>query len=124
MKKLNVHVLKTEIEYFENVVSGKKRFEVRENDRNFKPGDIGVLWSNHVPFNAEFLANSELSPIVFIFEIGFVLDEKSGFCKEGFVTFSILESNLAEMMRITLCKHLMNFDYTQNNMFNFSHLKK
>lgn len=123
MKKQTVHVLKTDIEFFEHVVNGNKRFEVRFNDRNFKAGDIGVLWSNHIPFNAKALLDKNLSPIVYIFEIGYILEEPHGFSKEGFVTFSIIESKLSEMMRVTLCKHLMNFDFSENNMFEFSHLK-
>ena len=34
------HELKILPEYFEAVVSGNKRFEIRKNDRNYKKGDI------------------------------------------------------------------------------------
>lgn len=123
MEKQTVHVLKTDIEFFEHVVNGSKRFEVRLNDRNFKTGDIGVLWSNHIPFDDGILLEKNLSPIVYIFEIGYILNQAHRFTKEGYVTFSILESNLSEIVRITLCKHLMNFDFCENNWFEFSHLK-
>lgn len=43
-----VHELKILPEYFEAVVSGKKTFEIRHDDRNFKAGDRVVLreWDN------------------------------------------------------------------------------
>lgn len=37
------HDLKILPEYFEAVVSGKKKFELRKNDRNYKVGDIFIL---------------------------------------------------------------------------------
>lgn len=33
------HILKTWPPYYEDVLSGKKTFEVRKNDRNFEEGD-------------------------------------------------------------------------------------
>ncbi|WP_048948091.1 DUF3850 domain-containing protein [Enterococcus faecalis] len=39
-KEPAIHELKTLPEYFEAVVSGNKRFEIRKNDRNYKKGDI------------------------------------------------------------------------------------
>lgn len=39
-KELTIHELKILPEYFEAVVSGNKRFEIRKNDRNYKKGDI------------------------------------------------------------------------------------
>ena len=38
-----VHFLKTWPEYFTEVKEGRKKFEVRENDRNFQIGDKLVL---------------------------------------------------------------------------------
>lgn len=34
------HKIKCEIEYFEKVLSGDKKFELRLNDRNYQEGDI------------------------------------------------------------------------------------
>ncbi|WP_270265694.1 DUF3850 domain-containing protein [Enterococcus faecalis] len=39
-KEPTIHELKILPEYFEAVVSGNKRFEIRKNDRNYKKGDI------------------------------------------------------------------------------------
>lgn len=38
-----VHALKEHPEHFENVISGKKLFEIRKNDRDFKTGDLLAL---------------------------------------------------------------------------------
>ena len=42
------HELKVWAEYFNEVATGKKPFEVRKNDRNFKENDILFLreWNN------------------------------------------------------------------------------
>jgi len=40
---MKVHELKTLPEYFEAVFMGKKNFEIRENDRDFKVGDFVTL---------------------------------------------------------------------------------
>lgn len=40
---LTVHVLKIWPEYFEAVKSGRKRFEVRKNDRDFRTDETVVL---------------------------------------------------------------------------------
>jgi ASC-1-like (ASCH) protein len=37
------HKLKTWPEYFEEVIEGRKTFEVRKNDRDFKEGDTLLL---------------------------------------------------------------------------------
>lgn len=40
---MKVHELKIEPQYFEAVVSSKKTFEIRKDDRGFKVGDLLVL---------------------------------------------------------------------------------
>ena len=37
------HRLKIEPAFFEAVISGRKNFEIRQNDRNFRPGDTVTL---------------------------------------------------------------------------------
>ncbi|WP_282798853.1 DUF3850 domain-containing protein [Lactococcus lactis] len=37
---MKTHELKLDIKYFNDVESGKKNFEIRKNDRDFKVGDI------------------------------------------------------------------------------------
>lgn len=41
--KLTIHDLKILADYFDDVASGTKTFEIRKNDRGFKRGDILVL---------------------------------------------------------------------------------
>lgn len=43
VKKPKKHVLKLDNEYYDDVVSGFKKFEIRFNDRDYKVGDILVL---------------------------------------------------------------------------------
>lgn len=38
-----IHKLKIHPKYFKEVCTGKKSFEIRKNDRNFKVGDILLL---------------------------------------------------------------------------------
>lgn len=37
------HELKIYPKYFEDVISGKKKFEIRKNDRKFTIGDVLIL---------------------------------------------------------------------------------
>ncbi len=39
----NVHYLKTWTQFFKDVQSGAKNFEIRKNDRNFQVGDTLIL---------------------------------------------------------------------------------
>lgn len=38
-----IHQLKTWPEFFEHLWTGRKTFEIRKNDRNFRPGDQLLL---------------------------------------------------------------------------------
>ena len=40
---MTVHELKIKPEYYRDVVSGDKTFEIRKNDRNYQVGDLLVL---------------------------------------------------------------------------------
>lgn len=75
-----VHELKTLPEYFNAVVEGKKTFEVRKNDRNFKIGDILVLkeWTR-----GGYTGNMVRKKITYI------LDDNSGYVLDGYVIMSI-----------------------------------
>jgi len=43
MNKATVHDLKILPQYFEEVIKGHKRFELRKDDRDYKVGDLLVL---------------------------------------------------------------------------------
>ena len=38
-----IHALKTEPNYYEDIKSGNKNFEIRKNDRDFRTGDYITL---------------------------------------------------------------------------------
>ena len=38
-----IHALKQEVQFFEDVINGRKLFEVRKNDRNYKVMDLIAL---------------------------------------------------------------------------------
>ena len=46
---MTIHILKTENPHFLDIYQGRKRFELRFNDRNFKIGDFLILreYSKH-----------------------------------------------------------------------------
>lgn len=74
-----IYQLKIRPEYFHDVVSGKKPFEVRFNDRNYKVGD--------------YLALNECSDSGYtgrscLVRVTYVLDDET-FCKSGFVIMGI-----------------------------------
>lgn len=77
MKSLE-HKLKIKQEYFEPVIQGKKRFEIRKNDRNFKVGDIVVL--EEIDENNIYTGDS------FKTRITFLTDYQQ---KDGYVVFGI-----------------------------------
>jgi len=63
---MKTHELKILPQYFKNVASGLKTYEVRVNDRDFKIGDIVILneWCPEILFSERYL----------VFKIGYILD--------------------------------------------------
>lgn len=53
-----IHTLKQKTEYFQEVKDGRKLFEVRFNDRDYKTGDMLVL--NEIGDNGEYTGRSML----------------------------------------------------------------
>lgn len=68
------HVLKIEKQYFDEKFIGNKLFEIRNNDRDFKVGD---LVSYHV-------LGSDIDMSHMVFEISYVTDFEQ---KNGYVVF-------------------------------------
>ena len=81
-----IHQLKQASIYFDDVISGKKPFEVRKNDRNFKVGDY--LGLNELNPEGKETGRSAL------FRVTYILDDTE-YCKEGYVTLGIQPCNVA-----------------------------
>ena len=82
------HILKTWIGYWEDVVKGIKKFEIRKNDRGFKSNDVLVLqeWDNHT----EEYTGRELEIMV-----DYILEGGQFGLEKGYVCMS-----LSDMMKI------------------------
>lgn len=72
------HELKILPEYFQAVAEGRKTFEVRRKDRDFKVGDTVTLRE----FDGNYTGRS------LTVRISYILDDPE-YCKEGFVIFGI-----------------------------------
>lgn len=59
------HALKTWPEYFKEVSSGNKKFEVRKNDRPFKVGDTLIL-QEYDPQSKQYTGNELTFKIAYI----------------------------------------------------------
>lgn len=77
-----VHELKTWSEYFQAIIRGDKKFEIRKNDRNFKPYDWLKLreWDN----NSEQYTDREITV-----QINYIFKGGSFGVEEGFCVMSI-----------------------------------
>lgn len=74
------HELKIYPTYFEAVISGKKTFEVRKNDRKYRVGDILILkeWDNIKYSGREVRA-----------EVIYLIDDKFAGIQPGYVVMGI-----------------------------------
>lgn len=76
-----IHELKILPEYFEDIISGKKSFEVRKNDRPFHVGDLLALNE----YDAERKCYTGRSCLVYI---DYILND-TDFCKKDMVIMAI-----------------------------------
>ena len=76
-----IHELKILPNYFEEVISGKKTFEVRKNDRDFKVGHLLAL-NEYDAEKKEYTGNSCLVYVDYILK-------DDNYCKSGYVIMSI-----------------------------------
>jgi ASC-1-like (ASCH) protein len=82
------HALKIEIDYFEEIQSGKKTFEVRRHDRPFEEGDTIIL-QEWVPETKMYTGEEWHGIITHI-----LANER--FCKKGFCILSIKEKQTGQ----------------------------
>lgn len=81
-----VHSLKIDKKYYEEVLTGKKKFEVRRNDRNFQVGDL---------LNLNEIEKGGYTGRSFAVEVTYILDDPQ-YCKENYVIMSISNTNKAK----------------------------
>ena len=74
-----IHYVKIAPQYFLEVQSGNKKFEVRYNDRDYRVGDFLLLCEF---YNGRYTGKREVRKITYI------LDDVN-YCKQGFVIMSI-----------------------------------
>ena len=82
--KTKFHQLKTEKPYFDEVVSGNKKFEVRKNDRDFKVGDVLVLEEIETYPKGRYRYTGEEYSV----KVLYILDDER-FVQPGYVVMSI-----------------------------------
>lgn len=71
------HELKILPEYFQAVWGGKKRFELRKNDRDFQVGDMLILreWNGY-----EYTGSGLAVTVTYIYQDSFVGGLEDGWC--------------------------------------------
>jgi hypothetical protein len=74
----HVHELKIIDPFFAQVISGKKTFEIRKNDRNYHEGDILVL-KQFYPKNNDFTGRLTVMKITYVTDY----DQKPGYVVLG-----------------------------------------
>lgn len=74
------HSLKILPEYYDAIISGRKTFEIRKNDRDYHVGDKLILkeWDG-IEYTGRITKK----------EIVYMLDDNSGYVLEGYVIMSI-----------------------------------
>lgn len=83
-----IHALKIEPNYYEDIKSGNKNFEIRKNDRDFRTGDYIAL-NELSDTRDEYTGRSILLKITSI-----VNDER--FCKKGYVIMGFVKCIIIE----------------------------
>lgn len=83
---MRIHELKTWPCYFEAIWYGVKPFEIRYNDRDYKPGDMLILKEYDITKNS--FSGREITV-----SVTYCMDDIDGedFVKEGFVVMGIRE---------------------------------
>lgn len=92
-RNMSKHRLKTVQPYFDDVLNGKKTFEVRKNDRGFAVGDSLVL-EEYVPMGEGYTGQA------IIREVTYVLDSPE-YCKPGYVVLGINNPTDARRLALT-----------------------
>lgn len=92
---MNTHELKILPRWFEDVLTGKKNFEIRRNDRDFKVGDY-LLLKEYEPAIAKFSGREILKRIQYIYEGDGTYGLSEEFCVLGLETYKCCPKNYRE----------------------------
>lgn len=82
-----IHAVKATPQYFADIISSKKTFEVRKNDRDYKENDYIAL--NEYALRKGSPENNRYTGRSVLFRISYVLDNPE-YCKEGYVVLGII----------------------------------
>ncbi|MGA4724188.1 DUF3850 domain-containing protein [Carnobacterium maltaromaticum] len=100
---MKVHELKIASEFFEAVKDGRKKFEIRKNDRNYQEGDILIL-REYDPITQEYLGR------IMKVEISYMTDYAQ---QDGYVVLGIEEiwedEELTEIKKVVIPKFVAEF---------------
>lgn len=104
-----LHDLKIAPEWFETVKSGVKTFEVRKDDRDFKPNDVLLLRE----FDGTKYTGRQLKA-----DVRFVL--RGEYCREGYCIMSIvIQEKVAERPKnyLVTCRNLLTNENVNVSLF-------
>lgn len=82
-----IHALKTESEYFQDIVKGNKSFETRSKDRNFMVGDFLAI-NEFIPHECNAKNKQYYTGRCCLVEVVYVLTDER-FVKAGFAILGI-----------------------------------
>lgn len=85
---MKIHTLKTWPLFWDSVEGGTKLFEVRENDRDFKAGDVLIL-RKFDPHSQQYPLNKEGVPFDMMFRVSFILHGGQLGIADGFCVMSL-----------------------------------
>ena len=112
-----IHQLRTEFTFFDDVVSGKKPFEIRENDRNFMVGDFLALNQlTKEPVDED--GNYGYTGRCCLLEVSYVLDDER-FLADGYVAMGTKPcaiAKLSERMFMNRDKELFEVPVYENHV--------
>ncbi|GAB3735043.1 DUF3850 domain-containing protein [Spirosoma lituiforme] len=100
---VKMHFLKTWVNEFDAVVDGRKRFELRKNDRGFKVGDILIL-AKYDRDAKKILPGFVCAPITYILES--FPGIKTGYCVLGFQNSIDADERMKNYYTLMLTKQL------------------
>lgn len=119
---MNTHNLKIWPEYYKEVIEGRKKAEVRVNDRNFQVGDTLVL-QEYNPNRDYYTGNMVTVNVTHIFELNRVLIVQEKIIVLLSIEILKIHTDRTQKIECPICKDIIRFDKlrkctAQNNCLN------